>query len=194
MNKRAVVFIVAGLVVVGMVAAVASNKHPRSILLASSSPLPSSAATTPPGSEGEGAPTETPALAAGVLPNRTLTPGAVAETTIAIVCHRSTRTVRPPESYTEQLKIAQIREYGYSDTRLSDYEEDHLIPLELGGDPTSPRNLWPEPHYTHPNSYDKDRVENAAHSAVCDGSMSLAHAQSLMASDWVALGHELAVM
>jgi hypothetical protein len=24
------------------------------------------------------------------------------------------------------------------------YEEDHLIPLEDGGDPTDSRNLWPE--------------------------------------------------
>jgi hypothetical protein len=28
----------------------------------------------------------------------------------------------------------------------TDYEEDHLIPLELGGAPRDPRNLWPEPH------------------------------------------------
>ena len=34
----------------------------------------------------------------------------------------------------------------YADTNpISDYEEDHLIPLELGGSPTSPLNLWPEP-------------------------------------------------
>jgi hypothetical protein len=25
------------------------------------------------------------------------------------------------------------------------YEEDHLSPLEDGGNPTDPRNLWPEP-------------------------------------------------
>jgi hypothetical protein len=29
------------------------------------------------------------------------------------------------------------------------YEEDHLIPLEDGGGPTDPRNLWPEPYNTH---------------------------------------------
>ena len=136
--------------------------------------------------------TETPlAVEAGVLPDHSRTPGAVAETTVAVVCHRSTRTVRPPESYTERLKIQQIAEYGYSDTRLGDYEEDHLIPLELGGDPASPKNLWPEPHYTSPNSFDKDRIENDAHRAVCNGTMPLAHAQSLMASNWVALGREL---
>jgi hypothetical protein len=44
-----------------------------------------------------------------------------------------TATVRPPTSYTNALKAQQIGEYGYADTALSDYEEDHLIPLELGG-------------------------------------------------------------
>ena len=29
---------------------------------------------------------------------------------------------------------------------MSDYQEDHLISLELGGNPTDPRNLWPEPY------------------------------------------------
>ena len=28
----------------------------------------------------------------------------------------------------------------------SEYEEDHFIPLELGGVPRNPKNLWPEPH------------------------------------------------
>jgi hypothetical protein len=28
------------------------------------------------------------------------------------------------------------------------YEEDHLISIEDGGDPTDPRNLWPEPYNT----------------------------------------------
>jgi len=191
MNTRVVVYIVAGVIfAVALVAVAASSKRPQTITFVSPTPT-STPLTTTGSSVGDAEPVATPALAEGVLPNHVLTPGAVAETSLAIVCHRSTRTVRPPESYTERLKIEQIREYGYSDTRLGDYEEDHLIPLELGGDPTSPRNLWPEPHDTHPGSYEKDRVENDSHRAVCAGSMSLSHAQSLMASNWVALGHEL---
>src|SRR5436190_23881636 len=46
-----------------------------------------------------------------------------------------TATVRPPSSYTTALKVKQIAEYGYSDTSTADYEEDHLVPLELGGAP-----------------------------------------------------------
>jgi hypothetical protein len=29
---------------------------------------------------------------------------------------------------------------------LGDFEEDHFIPLAVGGSPRSPKNLWPEPY------------------------------------------------
>jgi hypothetical protein len=86
------------------------------------------------------------------LPDPRRTPGAVnpAVTQANIdstICVRGwTRTVRPPKEYTDHLKRQQIREYGYTDHHLSDFEEDHLIPLEIGGAPADPRNLWPEPH------------------------------------------------
>jgi hypothetical protein len=31
-------------------------------------------------------------------------------------------------------------------TDTSSFELDHLVPLELGGAPSDPRNLWPEAH------------------------------------------------
>ena len=55
----------------------------------------------------------------------------------------STKSIRPDESYTHRLKVEQIGEYGYSDSRLKDYEEDHFIPLELGGNPTDPKISGP---------------------------------------------------
>ncbi|MDP2661231.1 MAG: hypothetical protein Q8R28_10940, partial [Dehalococcoidia bacterium] len=71
----------------------------------------------------------------GRLPDPNCTPGVVAETEANIVCKRSTDSVRPPMAYTNDLKVKQIILYGYTDTSMSAYEEDHLIPLELGGDP-----------------------------------------------------------
>ena len=71
------------------------------------------------------------------LPDPRLTPGAlnpgVTQENIGdTVCVAGwTRTVRPPENYTEDLKRRQIREYGYADRRLGHYEEDHLVPLDL---------------------------------------------------------------
>jgi hypothetical protein len=43
-----------------------------------------------------------------------------------------TKKIRPPVSYTNALKIKQMVQYGETGTP-SDYEEDHFIPLELGG-------------------------------------------------------------
>lgn len=130
------------------------------------------------------------------LPDPHCTPGALNPAVTQATIHSTicvagwTATVRPPQSYTEPLKRSGIRQYGYTDTRLSSYEEDHLVSLELGGSPRDPRNLWPEPGRT-PNV--KDRVESAAHREVCAGRLSLAAAQVEIAADWVTLGRQLGV-
>ena len=107
------------------------------------------------------------------------TPGmlnpAVTQATIrSTICARGwTRTVRPPTGYTNALKRRQLRQYGLRGPP-SAYQEDHLISLELGGDPTDPRNLWPEPY---PRASDVDRIENELNAQVCSGALSLAAAQ-----------------
>jgi hypothetical protein len=90
------------------------------------------------------------------------------------VCrHGWTETIRPPVSYTNALKTKQMRRYGETGS-LSDYQEDHLISLELGGNPTDPRNLWPEPY---PRASDVDQIENELNAEVCSGQLTLAEAQ-----------------
>ncbi|MEV8563080.1 hypothetical protein AB0478_43045 [Streptomyces sp. NPDC051917] len=114
-----------------------------------------------------------------------LNPGVTQDTIDSTICVSGwTATVRPPSSYTTALKKQQIAEYGYSDTNLSDYEEDHFVPLELGGAPRSEENLWPEPHYGDGTSADKDSVENKLKKAVCAGDVSLADAQNAIMTDW----------
>jgi hypothetical protein len=81
--------------------------------------------------------------------------------------------VRPPVSYTNVLKARQLRQYGLRGPP-SAFQEDHLISLELGGNPTDPRNLWPEPY---PRAAAVDRIENELNRRVCNGSLSLADAQ-----------------
>jgi hypothetical protein len=131
-----------------------------------------------------------------VLPDPACTPGAtnpeVLQASIgSTICRRGwTRTVRPPESYTEELKRQQMRDYSWTGP-LNGWEEDHLVPLEVGGAPSDPRNLWPEPGAS-PNP--KDRVESAANRAVCEGRMPLADAQRAIAADWVAFGRQLGVV
>ena len=94
--------------------------------------------------------------------------------------------MRPPSSFTTTLKREQIAQYGYADTRLGDYEEDHLIPLELGGDGYAPGNLWPEPYAGTAGARVKDKVENALHRLVCDGQLGLRAAQNAIATNWYA--------
>ena len=90
------------------------------------------------------------------------------------ICKRGwTATVRPPVDYTNALKVKQMRQYGETGSP-SDYQEDHLISLELGGNPTDPRNLWPEPY---PRASQVDQIENELNAQVCDGSLTLAQAQ-----------------
>jgi hypothetical protein len=103
-----------------------------------------------------------------------------------------TRTIRPPSAYTAALKLAQIVEYGYADRMPSHYQEDHLVPLELGGAPRDPANLWPEPNEIvladgdHVGSNAKDSLENLLHRRVCAGTMGLAEAQQVISVDWIA--------
>jgi len=125
-------------------------------------------------------------VGAGVLPDPACTPGAtnpdVTQASIgSTICRAGyTGTIRPA-AYTSALKRQQIVAYGYPDTNPADYEEDHLISLELGGAPRDQRNLWPEPGHS-PNA--KDTVENVLHSRVCAGTLALAEAQRRIATDW----------
>jgi hypothetical protein len=114
-----------------------------------------------------------------VLASPTLTPGSlnpdVTQGTIATtICVRGwTATVRPPTEYTNALKAEQMPLYGESGP-ASGYQEDHLISLELGGNPTDPGNLWPEPY---PRATAVDGIENDLNDQVCSGRLSLADAQ-----------------
>jgi hypothetical protein len=130
------------------------------------------------------------------LPNHVFTPGmfnpAVTQATIhTTICVSGwTATIRPPSSYTTALKIRQLAIYGFSDRRLADYEEDHLVSLELGGSPTSTKNLWPEPHHVRVGaldlgSYTKDGFETHLKSLVCAGKLTLAKARTEIATNWV---------
>ncbi len=121
------------------------------------------------------------------LPDSNCTPGVInpnvtQENIGSTICRSGyTATIRPSVSYTDKLKVEQIKQYGYTDTNTRDYEEDHLISLELGGSPTDPKNLWPEPHGS-PN--EKDSVENYLRKQVCSHQLTLSQAQKEISQNW----------
>lgn len=133
------------------------------------------------------------------LPDPHCTPGkANPAVTIGQICPElSGNFARPPTAYTNRLKDHQLRyEYDYVDTAGSHTftaqatEEDHLISRALGGDLSAKENLWPEPHASY---NEKDKVEAAAHAAVCRGALTLPQAQQGIAANWIELGKRLNV-
>ena len=126
----------------------------------------------------------------GGLPDPKCTPGAINPTVTQDNIHNTicvagySKNVRPPISYTAPLKMKLMKSYGLTDSR-SNYEFDHLISLEIGGNPIDVKNLWPEPGYGQYNFHVKDRFENYLHKAVCNGSMSLSEVQKQIANDWI---------
>lgn len=127
---------------------------------------------------------------APILPDPTRTPGvtnpAVSQSNInETICVKGwTASIRPPQAYTNHLKRVQLAERGtaYVDPRL--YEEDHLVPLSVGGHPTAPGNLWPQARGGLWGAEIKDRIERRLHWEVCDGRLSLAEAQAMIRTDW----------
>ncbi len=126
----------------------------------------------------------TPGLAA--RPNPQLTPGEIFENaTVELVCaHGYARRMRHvlPEQYVQVFAAYRID----FPQPVGQYELDHLIPLELGGD-NSNRNLWPQPAAPRPGFNQKDQLENLLHDRVCSGAMTLAEAQREIAIDWLAM-------
>ena len=129
------------------------------------------------------------------LPDPKCTPGAlspaVTQATLATTICRSggyTSTIRPPVGVTNKEKAANAKSYGYTGS-LHDAEYDHLISLQLGGDPNDPRNLWVEPPSpghkagAGPNN-PKDAVETRLHTAICKNQVTLLAAQQAIATDW----------
>src|SRR5690348_6064646 len=113
------------------------------------------------------------ATARGPLPDPAATPGArnarVSQANIGeTVCVRGwARTVRPPRRYTDRLKRRLISRAGLPHSSIREFELDHLIPLELGGSPTDPRNLWIEPRLGDWNASLKDDLERRLNRLVC---------------------------
>lgn len=128
------------------------------------------------------------------LPDPSCTPGAVSPQVTqadirSTICRSGyASSIRPPESITDAEKVASAAAYGYTGSfRTAEY--DHLVPLELGGDPNDPANLWVEPNDlpgATSTANGKDLLEDRLNHLVCSGRVSLAAAQLAIATDWVA--------
>lgn len=129
------------------------------------------------------------AAAGGNMPDPTLTPGAVASTNLAEVCASDGKPgsaySRAHRSMNEQQRQADFERYGVPWSDRHDYEDDHLVPLCLGGADRL-ENRWPQPRHGSWNSYEKDQLEGYTCRAVCSGQLGLGEAQRwfLTPADW----------
>jgi len=73
--------------------------------------------------------------------------------------------------------------YGVNSRVTGEYEMDHIIPLELGGD-NEIANLYPQPQLPLPGFKQKDKVENCFHRMVCNNELDIQKAQLIMSTDW----------
>jgi len=107
--------------------------------------------------------------------------------TVTIAPSTSPATAFPTGAYNPDVTQATIKTTicvrGYTATirpRLSTrrgYQHDHFIPLELGGAPKDPNNLWFVPI---DRAHKDDQEENELHREVCSGRITLAEAQQEM--------------
>jgi hypothetical protein len=125
------------------------------------------------------------------LPDQRHTPGSIdprvtQENIDSTICVKGyTDQVRPDKKYTNRLKYEQMRQLGYSDLNPRNYEQDHLIPLNIGGNPSDPKNLWPQPRFGEWSADKKDDLEFVIYKMVCRGEISLQQAQRKISSNWV---------
>jgi hypothetical protein len=126
------------------------------------------------------------------LPDSGCTPGAVnpavTQSTInqTICVAGYTATIRPPVSVTSPIKRERMAAYGYTDSPAN-YELDHLVALEDGGDPSSIQNLWPESYSGTESAHTKDHIENLLHARICSGQITLQAAQTALRTNWEAI-------
>jgi hypothetical protein len=122
------------------------------------------------------------------LPDPSMTPGVTnpsvdqddIEQTICVPGWSETQ--RPPSQVTSRIKRRQL-DAGYQSSRdMRRYREDHLVPLELGGAPAEPANLWPEPVAS---SKMKDVLEDRLHFLVCTDQVTLRDAQRAIETNWI---------
>jgi len=126
------------------------------------------------------------------MPDRILTPGAAVSADAEAICKPGyASTIRPRGALWRRLKDEAYRRYhikrgnrsilAANGVRYPAYVIDHLIPLEIGGDPTDIRNLWPEPIG---EARDKDKIENRLHALVCGHELDVTEAQSMIVRNW----------
>jgi len=134
------------------------------------------------------------------LPDPVLTHGATnlnvtQENIQQTVCVKGyTKTIRPPAHFTNKVKKRQLCEYGYTDTNPKYYEEVHLTPPSIGGNPSDPRNLWPKPQISAWDAGKKAQLKFGTYRMVCAQESTLAEVQQAVATNLIEAWKKLCIL
>jgi hypothetical protein len=121
-----------------------------------------------------------------LMPNPSLTPGAVRPVTLSEICSVPDDDLDPKVSPSTEMAV--LKEYGLpSDTSAArQYQIDYLVNPQLGGT-NDIKNLWPQPYSNSAwNAQAKDALEQHLHQMVCNRTVNLAVAQRELEADWIA--------
>lgn len=122
-----------------------------------------------------------------MLPNSSLTPGAIRPVSLNEICSIPENDDLDPK-VSLSTEMAVLKEYGLpSDPSAAHkYQIDYLVNPQLGGTDDI-RNLWPQPYSSSGwNARAKDALEQHLHQMVCSRTVNLAVAQRELAADWIA--------
>jgi hypothetical protein len=125
-----------------------------------------------------------PALAdSTIVPDPTLTPGAVRTVDVGEICATGTRELR---HWTRERDDRIMVEYGLPTGPHPNHEVDHLIPLGIGG-ADNDKNLWAEPRRSIEKEWPaekKDELESRLRELVCNRQLDVREAQQAIRDDW----------
>ena len=123
------------------------------------------------------------AATADPMPQELLDPGVTPATIGTTICLADyARRARAPDSLTNGIKLRLLNQSGLSEGSL--YRLEQRLPVELGGQPSDPRNFVLEYWDTEASAKRRQQLAAALQSLVCNRQLNLREAQAAYFVDW----------
>ncbi len=88
----------------------------------------------------------------------------------------------------------QLCKFSYMETSSKNYEEIRLAPPSVGGNPSDPRNLWPQPQISAWDAAQKERRKFVTSRMVCTQEITLAEIQQAISANLIEVWKKLCIV
>ena len=88
----------------------------------------------------------------------------------------------------------QMCKYSYMELLSKNYQEIRLVPPEVGGNPSDPRNLWPKPPISAWDVARKERSKFVTSRMVCTQEITLAEIQQAISANLIEVWKKLCIV